>query len=298
MVDKATAQIIPLMPAEIRTKLSRCSFFNLQEIRFRIMRPVMLYYSDRVSFLTESGEGEAAKAINATDEIISKTVANFCRNSVYAHKENIKEGFITLAGGHRVGIGGRAVNLNGQISNITDFSSLNIRIAREYIDCAKECASYIANDKRVYNTIIISPPGGGKTTMLRDIARILSFDFKVSIVDERFEIAAEDRGVPGFDIGVQTDVLSGFSKSDGIIHALRSLSPDVIICDETGSGEDCIAIESILKGGCKIITSMHGYGIEEVIRKKPELMAFFDVAILLWRDNGIPEVKKCIKLWE
>ena len=129
--------------------------------------------------------------------------------------------------------------------------------------------------------------------MLRDISRILSSDFKVSIVDERFEIASENKGIPGFDVGMQTDVLSGFSKSDGIIHALRSLSPDVIICDETGSREDYNAIENILKGGCKIITSMHSYSIEEAIRKKPELMALFDIAVLLERNNGIPEVKKC-----
>ena len=297
-MDKVREQIVPLMPAEIRTKLSLCSFCNLQEIRFRIMRPVMLYYSDHVSFLTEYGEGDAKNGVTATGEIISKTIANFCRNSVYAHKENIKEGFITLAGGHRVGIGGRAVSLGGEVLNIADFSSLNIRIAREYKGCAEKCVSSILDNKRINNTVIISPPGGGKTTMLRDMARILSSDFKVSIVDERFEIASEDRGVPGFDIGVQTDVLSGFSKSDGIIHALRSLSPDVIICDETGSREDCNGIENILKGGCRIITSMHSYSIEEAIRKKPELMSLFDVAVLLGKDNGIPEVKKCIRLWE
>lgn len=297
-MDKATSQIISLMPTEIKENLTRCSFSKLQEIRFRAMRPVMLYYSDRISFLTDSGEGKAENGIVATNEIISKTVANFCRNSVYAHKENIKEGFITLPGGHRVGIGGRAVNSYGCISNITDFSSLNIRIACEYKGCASKCISYMVDNGRIDNTVFISPPGGGKTTLLRDTARILSADFKVSIVDERFEIAAEERGVPGFDIGMQTDVLSGFSKSEGITHALRSLSPDVIICDEIGTNEDCIAIENILKGGCKIVTSMHGYSIEEAIRKKTELMELFDVAILLCRDNGIPEVKKCIKLWE
>lgn len=297
-MDKATSQIISLMPTEIKENLTRCSFSKLQEIRFRAMRPVMLYYSDRISFLTDSGEGKAENGIVATNEIISKTVANFCRNSVYAHKENIKEGFITLPGGHRVGIGGRAVNSYGCISNITDFSSLNIRIACEYKGCASECISYMVDNGRIDNTVFISPPGGGKTTLLRDTARILSADFKVSIVDERFEIAAEERGVPGFDIGIQTDVVSGFSKSEGITHALRSLSPDVIICDEIGTNEDCIAIENILKGGCKIVTSMHGYSIEEAIKKKTELMALFDVAILLCRDNGIPEVKKCIKLWE
>lgn len=288
-MDKAASEIIPRLPSEIGRKLKLCSFENLQEIRFRIMRPVMLYYSDGVSFLEEAV---------ATEQIISKTIANFCANSVYAYKEEIREGFITIPGGHRIGIGGRAVNIGGDISNISCFSSVNIRIAREYKGTAEKCIPYITYNEGLLNTVIISPPNGGKTTMLRDIARLISEKNKVTVIDERFEIAAEERGIPAFDIGLQTDVLSGFSKSAGIIRALRSLSPDVIICDEIGTHEDVKAVENLLKGGCKIITSMHGESIEQALSKRAQLMSLFDVAVLLGRKNGIPEVIKCQRLWE
>ena len=297
-MDKAAREIIHVLPAEIGMCLSRCTFEGLQEIRLRSMKPIMLYYSGRNSYLTERGEGGQEKGIIASCALISKTVANFCRNSVYAYTDSIKEGFITLPGGHRAGIGGRAVNVCGNISNIVGYSSVNIRIAREYKGSAEKCIPYIIKEKRVQNTVIIAPPGGGKTTVLRDISRILSDEYKITVVDERFEIAAEERGVFGFDVGVQTDVLSGFYKPEGIIHALRSLSPDVIICDEIGTEADRIAVENILKGGCKIVTSMHGYSIEEAIKKKSVLMSLFDVAVLLERKNGTPEVKKCVRLWE
>ena len=287
-----------MMPPEISLGLSRCSFDGLQEIRMRSMRPIMLYYSGGRAFLTDRGEGEAEKGIIASCALICKTVANFCRNSVYAHTDNIKEGFITLPGGHRAGIAGRAVNVCGNVSNIACYSSVNVRIAREYKGSAQICIPYIREKNRLLNTVIIAPPGGGKTTVLRDISRLLSEEYKVTVVDERFEIAAEERGVFGFDVGLQTDVLSGFYKSEGIVHALRSLSPDVIICDEIGTESDRVAIENILKGGCKIVTSMHGYSIEEAIEKKNELMSLFDVAVLLTSESGVPEVKKCVRLWE
>ena len=297
-MDKALAEIIPLLPPEIGSKLLRCTFSGLQEIRLRSMRPIMLYYSDRESFLTDNGEGPREKGIVASSELIEKTVSNFCRNSVYAHTDNIKEGFVTLTGGHRAGIGGRAVNSCGKVLNVINYSSVNIRIAREYKGSAEKCLPYILKEDRLFNTVIIAPPGGGKTTLLRDISRLLSENRKVTIVDERFEIAAEERGKSGFDIGLQTDVLSGFHKAEGIVYALRSLAPDVIVCDEIGTDSDRIAIENILKGGCKIVTSMHGYSVEEALEKKGALMSLFDVAVLLERKNGIPEVKECVRLWE
>ena len=295
-MDKAMKEIISKLPTEIGEKLSLCEHKNLQEIRFRVMRPAMLYYGDRKSFLGNNGESDIKSAIILTVTDIEKIVANFCRNSVYAYFEDIKGGFVTLSGGHRVGIAGRAVKTCDTISNITEFSSVNIRIARQYNGSCKNCIDFIKSDGRIKNTVIISPPGCGKTTILRDIARTLGEEHKVSIIDERFEIAAQNRGVPQFDIGTETDVLSGFSKKDGITHALRSLSPDVIICDEIGTKEDVISIENILKGGCKIITSMHGYSIEEAMKMKKELISLFEVVVMLKKVDGKPEVEKCINL--
>ncbi len=296
-MDKAMREITSKLPKKISDKLRRVFDNKLQEIRFRIGRPIMLYYSDRKSYLGEMGECSFDEGIISTYQDIEEIVTGFCQNSVYAYSEDIKEGFITLEGGHRVGIGGRAVGKRTQILNIADFSSVNIRIAREYKGCADACINEIRKNQRIFNTIIIAPPGAGKTTLLRDVARNLSCEHKVSIIDERFEIAGVREGVPQFDIGIETDVLSGFSKRDGIIHALRSLSPDVIVCDEIGSKEDILSVENILKGGCKIITTMHGYGIEE-IKKKHELISLFEVGIVLHKNNGKPEVLKCIKLWE
>jgi len=297
-MDKALAEIVSKLPKKITQMFSTVSGENLQEIRFRVGQPSMLYYSDRKSYLGKNGECSQGDAFVFENSDIEEVVANFCQHSVYAYSENIKDGFITLSGGHRVGIGGRAVANKDGISNLTEFSSVNIRIAREYKDSAKEIVAVLMEKERIYNTIIIAPPGAGKTTILRDIARRMSQNYKVTIIDERFEIAAQRLGASQFDIGLETDVLSGFSKSDGITHALRSLSPDVIICDEIGSRDDVISLENILKGGCKIITTMHGYSIKEAKEKKCELMSLFEMAVLLHKENGKPEVAKCIKLWE
>ncbi len=297
-MDKAMAEITSKLPQKIKAMTDRILGENLCEIRFRINSPSMLYYSDKKTYLGITGECKEKDAFIPALSDIEEIITHFCQHSVYAYSENIKNGFITLPGGHRVGIGGRAVMSGDKILNLCEFSSVNIRIAREYKESAKEIIGLLTDKTRVYNTIIIAPPGAGKTTILRDIARRLSQNYKVSIIDERFEIASQRMGASQFDIGYQTDVLSGFSKSDGIKHALRSLSPDVIICDEIGTDEDVFCIKNILKGGCKIITTMHGYSIDEANKKKRELMSLFEVGILLDKQNGKPEVRECIRLWE
>lgn len=299
-MDKIKTEILSKMIPAYFTALDKCTFDNLQEIRFRVNRPVMLYYGNRTSFLSKYG-GETMKkndAIISCQDDIVKFVNTFCRCSVYAYQEEIKEGFITIRGGHRIGICGKAILDGGNIKNIDFFSGINIRIAREYMHSADECMKYICSDNRIYNSIIISPPGAGKTTILRDSARQISRKFKVTIVDERSEIAACYQGNPQFDIGGQTDVLDAFPKPEGIIHALRSLSPDVIITDEIGTDTDVKAVKNLLKGGCKIIASMHGFSIEEALEKRKQLMDLFEVAVLLKKNNGIPEVVQCLKLSE
>ena len=298
-MDKARTEILSKMPEQFFNSLSKCSFVNLEEIRFRIQRPVMLYYSDKVLYLSKNGATSIKEnLLFVSPEDISYLMNAFCKSSVYAYQQEINEGFITIDGGHRIGIAGRAVTENGKLRNIEFISSLNIRIAREVKGSADCCLKYMTNERRIYNTVIISPPGVGKTTVLRDCARQLSQNFKVSVVDERSELAASMKGVPQFDIGEQTDVLDSFSKSAGIIRALRSLSPDVIITDEIGAEDDIFAISEILKGGCKIITSMHGYSLSSVMSKKRELMELFEVAVLLKREENKVVADECIRLWE
>lgn len=299
-MDKACREILPKLPPFYRERLEKCTFVGLCEIRFRAEKPVMLYYCNRTSFLSVYG-GETttrADAVVAAARDLPAVVSAFCKASVYAHEQDIRAGFLTICGGHRIGLCGKAVVSGEQILNIDYFSGINIRIAREFLGSADHCMEHICTKTSIYNSVLISPPGFGKTTILRDIARQLSARCKVVIVDERSELAAFYAGVPQFDVGEQTDVLDGFPKAAGIIHALRSLSPDVIITDEIGTEEDIKAVSTLLKGGCKIITSMHGYSIEEALAKKSRLMELFETAVLLDKKDGIPGVAQCQKLWE
>ena len=297
-MDKVQTEILPKFPLFYRERLAACSFLRLCEIRFRAQRPVMLYYHNRKKFLSIHGgeTNQRSDAVIAGQEDIASIVNAFCKGSVYAYQNYLKDGFIPLCGGHRIGISGKAVMDGERIINVEEFSGVNIRIAKEFIGSADSCMPHIYDCCRLSNTVIISPPGYGKTTVLRDIARQLSENYKVVIVDERSELAASSKGVPQFDIGDQTDVLEGFPKPMGMLHALRSLSPDVIVTDEIGTEADLLAISALLKGGCKIITSMHGYSIDEALLKKRKLMEQFDTAILLGKVHGIPEVVQCRKL--
>ncbi len=281
-MDKALEQIISKMPKDFKDVLKDITTESLQEIRFRTGRKICLHYAD------------GAKEINVVPKSvdIERIVSSFCSNSVYAYCNSIRDGFITLAGGHRIGIAGRAIYKEEALSNIVDFSGINIRIAREYAGYADDVIDKIYKEGKILNTLIISEPNGGKTTLLRDIARQLGNVCKVAIVDERSEIAATKSGVAQFEVGRYTDVLDGFSKNDGIERALRCLSPDVIITDEIGTEEDVKAIHNILKGGVKIITSIHAEGLEDVKEKKKELVSLFDFAIILQKR----EVAECIRL--
>ena len=299
-MDKVCKEILPKLPLFYRKRLEQCSFVGLCEIRFRAEKPVMLYYCNRTCFLSVYG-GETARRAEAVVVVardIPVLVGAFCSASVYAHEQDIRAGFLTICGGHRIGLCGKAVMSGDTVLNMDQFSGVNIRIAREFTGSADRCMKYIRTENRIYNSVLISPPGFGKTTILRDIARQLSVCCKVVIVDERSELAAFYAGVSQFDVGEQTDVLDGFPKAAGIIHALRSLSPDVIITDEIGTEEDIRAVSTLLRGGCKIITSMHGYSIEEALEKKSELMKLFETAVLLDKQNGIPGVAQCLRLWE
>ncbi len=283
-MDKALGQIISKLPENIQTVLKDIDVENLQEIRLRTGRKTYLYYTDKINsvdFVPEASDLES-------------TLSYFCASSVYAYGNNIKNGFVTLPGGHRAGIVGRAVYKEEKVANIVNLTGINIRIARECKGCSDCVINKIYKEEKILNTLVISEPNGGKTTLLRDIARHLGEHHKVVIVDERSEIAAVKSSMPQFDVGEHTDVLDGFLKHDGIVLALRSLSPDVIITDEIGTEDDVTAIKNILKGGAKIITSIHAENFCDVKEKKKELISLFDLAIVLQKR----EVTECINLQE
>ena len=237
---------------------------NLQEIRIRINRPIILKLRDIdicINYIV-------------TERGIMQTLEKLCQNSLYAYKKQISEGYITIQGGHRIGITGTGVIEDDKIVNLKYISSLNFRIAREIKGCSKKILKEIINlnENTIYNTVLVSPPGKGKTTMLRDIVRNISdgieeisFNGKTcGVVDERGEIAACYRGIPQKDIGIRTDVIENVSKEKGILMLLRSMAPEVIACDEIGSKEDVQAIEKLTISGVKGIFTMHGRTIEDV----------------------------------
>ena len=288
--------ILPKIIPAYKEAFAACDFSSVQEIRLRVLRPVILHSSTGRMFCTAYGASNNRRdAIISQPTDIAKQLFAFCRGSTYAYQDDLGNGFLTLKGGHRVGVSGKAVKKGSAVISMQDVSGLNVRIAREFIGCADGAMHCVTDRNRIFSTLLISPPGVGKTTVLRDIARQLSADFKVTVVDERSEIAAMEQGVPSFDIGEQTDVLDGFSKEEGITCALRALSPDVIITDEIGTEADKAAIGEILKGGCKIVTSMHGYSIEEAVEKKKELLSMFERLIFLEKKEHGVEVKQWLK---
>lgn len=242
---------------------------NIQEICIRINSSIIIFTQNKSYFVGKNGEitPEDPKSLLISQNDILETMKILCNFSIYSYQNQIKEGFITLKGGHRVGISGTAVINNNEIINISDISSINFRISREVLGCSDRIFDKFGLD--IGGTLIIGPPSSGKTTILRDMARRLSTSFeadkliKVSIIDERREIAASYQGVPQRDIGF-SDVLSGFPKAEGIIRAIRTLSPKIIICDEIGGVEDAEAIKKSLNSGVGIIASIHAKSTDEM----------------------------------
>lgn len=217
---------------------------------------------------------------------IADVFAEICRYSVYSFQSEIAQGYVTLDGGNRVGICGTAVYKNGKIDFIKDISGLNIRIAHEKIGCANELFErfFIGGARSL---ILGGKPLSGKTTLLRDLARHLSETHRVTIIDSRNELSGSVRGTPSFDVGRNTDVLCGAEKSDGIMLALRTMSPEVIICDEIADDEE--AVERCAFCGVKLIAAAHAGSIAELKSRFSGIMRFFDCAAVVKNRGELSE---------
>ena len=231
---------------------------EIEEVRIRVKRPIVIK-TDKKNLILDY--------IISQQEML-EIFERVCENSVYSYKRQICEGYITIKNGHRVGITGNCAFENGQVVNINYISSLNFRIAREKINCSDKIWKYVVDlqNNEIYNTLIVSRPGCGKTTILRDLIRKISNLGKTcAVVDERGEIAAMNKGIAQNDVGILTDVIDNVSKSKGMSMLIRSMAPDVIACDEIGSKEDIISINYAICSGVKGIFTAHGDSIEDLM---------------------------------
>ncbi len=289
--DNAVANITPRIQ-KLLMDISSEDKENIWEIRMRNNAPVILFGSGGVFFLNRNSRisrlySDSAVTMNLAE--INDTFTRLCGYSVHTHSETIANGFVSVEGGHRAGICGTAVFSDNEISSVRDISSINLRIARENTQASKQLCELLFSDG-LRSIIIAGPPTSGKTTMLRDLTRRLSSGFcgnyyKTVVIDERGEIAAVHRGNAGNDVGLNCDVLSAYPKGEGILTALRSLSPEIIICDEVGGMAEIEAIESGLNSGVKFAVSVHASSREELL-SRPQirrlLMTFaFDEIVLL-----------------
>lgn len=259
-------EILSYFPLKIRNELSQINLDCLEEIRVRNDRPIFLKLGQE--------EFQTSYIIN-TEEIL-EILQKICDNSIYTYQNQICNGYITIKGGHRIGITGNVVIKDGQVINISHIYSLNFRIARQVINCSNCILPYVIDSSKnnIFNTIIVSPPGRGKTTILRDIVRRISdgipeYHFKginVAVADERGEIAAMYKGIPQNNIGKRTDVLDNIPKAIGMKMLIRSMNPKIIVADEIGTMQDVEAIKYAVCSGVKGIFTAHGASIDDVVQ--------------------------------
>ena len=250
---------------------------DIQEIRIRAHRPVILYRNTEEYYLNLQGRLTTGieEGIVFSYEKIQRLVDYWCMDSRYAYQNQLKEGYLTLRGGHRIGICGEVVIKEGNYAEtIKNISGLNLRIAHEKKEAGTKLIGHLYREGELQNTLLIAPPGCGKTTLLRDLVRRISNGSEagkgrnVGLVDERGEIAACFQGVPQLDIGLRTDVLTSCPKRIGMLTLLRSMGPQVIAVDELGGEEDVCSLRQIIGCGCTVLATVHGRSIEELKQKK------------------------------
>lgn len=258
-------EVLSIFPNMLREMLDsmQVDTEQLQEIRIRAGRQMLVLCGNR-----EYASGQKLSGMQ-----IKEILSYLSNYSLYAYEDEIRQGFLSLPGGHRVGLSGRTILEARKVKTLTEISSLNIRFAHEVKGCADELLPYLWENGRLLHTLIVSAPGHGKTTLLRDCIRQISDGsalhpgMTVGVVDERSEIAGCFRGLPGNDVGSRTDVLDGCPKAEGMMMLIRSMSPKVVAVDEIGSRDDLNALTMAMNCGCVLLATVHGNSMEELCRK-------------------------------
>ena len=267
------------------------------EIRLRSNRPIMLIGLYGSGFIRKDSRFcriFSSDCVVCSLEELKESFNRICGYSIHTHQNSINEGFVTMKGGHRAGVVGTAVrDSNGKTVSIKDVSSLNIRIAREIKGCAESIADSLFKDM-AKSLIIAGPPSSGKTTVLRDLIRILAagnekYNYKVSVIDEREELAAMNGSIIGNDLGINCDILNSYPKSEAVFLAVRTMSPDIIALDEVGSVEEIKAIQQAVNSGVKFILTVHASDYDEIVTR-PQIEQLintysFDKVCLLSKDK-------------
>lgn len=299
--------ILKYLPPDIRMAINKLSEYDknsIQEIRVRINRPLTLTIRGSEYSLTENGNlsFDYSNGIIITINVLDKIFECLCNHSIHSYEDTIKDGYITIESGSRVGIGGTVNVEDGKIISYRNISSLNIRIAREIENCSYEIykSIYLKNNFPNINVLIVGKVNSGKTTILRDLCRILSENYKVALIDERNELSASFNGVPQNKIGYLTDVLCGHPRHIGIEIALRTLSPQIVFSDEISSHNDAEAIENLYGNGINIIATTHSSNYHE-LQSKPFLIRLLDKKIfnyIVFIDDkcNIGKIKEILQL--
>lgn len=271
-------EILRVLPGALRQRLQTGIpvFERLQELRFRVGRPLAAVYNGTDCWVAEDGTltAGAEHAVRVSREMIREMLEYISSYSFYAFEEEVRGGFITIPGGHRIGLAGKAVTEGGNVRTLRNISFLNVRLAHQVVDCARPLLPFLYQEGRLEHVLLISPPRFGKTTLLRDLIRLVSdgnpygAGVSVSVVDERAELAACYQGIPQNDLGARTDVLDSCPKARGISMMLRAMAPAVIAVDELGTEEDIRAVQLAMYSGCAVLATAHGGSAEE-IRRKP-----------------------------